>query len=180
LDKVEDIYERLKSAFGEIMEYTEFKAGAKLNTTGSICTKIYFVEQGALRAFYYFKGNDVTAHFATNRGSITAPDGFIKNTPSKYCLEALTDSKVFIIQKSILEQYLKRYPEFERVARHYTEKVYMEMLERVESMVFLTARERYHKLLENHPGLDQKVNLGHIASYLGITQETLSRVRNRR
>lgn len=173
------LYDQLRKAFDEIMEYSEIPACTTLHNSGSICTNLYFVEEGALRAFYYFKGNYVTAHFATDKGSITAPDSFIKGAVSKYNIETLTDSKVFVIKKLILEQHLKQYPELERLARQYTEQVYMEMLERVESMVFLTAKERYNKLLKNHPGLDQKVNLGHISSYLGITQETLSRVRRK-
>ena len=173
------IYRRLRESFDEIMEYTEFSAGTIVHQAGFVCNKLFFVEKGALRAFYYFKGNDVTAHFATEKGSITAPDSFIKGTASKYYIEALTNSKVYMVRKSSLEQYLIANPQLERLARKYTEEIYMEMLDRVESMVFLTAVERYQKLLKSHPKIDQKVNLGHISSYLGITQETLSRVRNR-
>ena len=173
------IYDQIKDAFNEIMEYTEVPTGTILHSAGLICNNLYFVEKGALRAFYYFKGNDVTAHFATDRGSITAPDSFIKGAASKYNIETLTDSKIHIITKSRLNQYLSANPKLERLARLYTEEVYMEMLERVENMVFLTAQERYKELLKSHPGLDQKVNLGHISSYLGITQETLSRVRRK-
>lgn len=180
MERFEDLYTKLRNAFGEIMEYEEVVAGKKLHSHGSVCENLYFVEEGALRAFYFFKGNDVTAHFATERGSITAPDSFINGARSKYSIEAIMNSKIFIIRKSVLEEYLKLYPQLERTAREYTESVYLEMLERVESIVFLTAYERYKQLLTNHPGLDQKVNLGHISSYLGITQETLSRVRNKK
>ena len=179
LNNTIQIYDQLREAFNEIMEYSEIPAGTQLHTAGYICKKLYFVEKGALRAFYYFKGNDVTAHFATEKGSITAPDSFIKGAVSKYNIEALTDTKVHIVNKTDLNQYLIAHPELERLARFYTEEVYLEMLERVENMVFLTAKERYKILLESHPGIDQKVNLGHISSYLGITQETLSRVRRK-
>ena len=164
LKRTNDLYDELREAFDEVMEYEEFSAGSKLHHAGAVCNKLFFVERGNLRAYYYFKGNDVTAHFASDKGSITAPDSFIKGEISKYHIEVLTDSSIHVIRKSALE-------------KHLAEQVYLEMLERVEGIIFLSAKERYEQLLKRHPGIDQKVNLGHISSYLGITQETLSRVR---
>ena len=177
LKRTNDLYDELREAFDEVMEYEEFSAGSKLHHAGAVCNKLFFVERGNLRAYYYFKGNDVTAHFASDKGSITAPDSFIKGEISKYHIEVLTDSSIHVIRKSALEKHLAEHPHLERLARHYTEEVYLEMLERVEGIIFLSAKERYEQLLKRHPGIDQKVNLGHISSYLGITQETLSRVR---
>lgn len=174
-----DYYILLKNALNEIVEHKEVIAGTKLQEAGSICNELIFVEKGALRAYYYFKGKDITAHFATERGSITAPDSFVKGIASKYNIEALTDSSIFILHKSLFNRYLELHPKLEKLVRKYTEEVYLELLERVEAIVFLTAQERYAQFLDKHPGLDQIVNLGHISSYLGITQETLSRVRGK-
>lgn len=140
---------------------------------------MYFVKFGVVRAFYHRDGKDVTAHIAIDQGAITAIDSFIQRKPSRYNIESLEDSTLIVLNYRELTQFLLENPQHERTARVFLEKIYIDLAERIESLLFHTAQERYEKLVKQNPSIVQRVNLGHIASYLGISQETLSRVRAR-
>ncbi|NQZ75195.1 MAG: Crp/Fnr family transcriptional regulator [Ekhidna sp.] len=140
--------------------------------------KIFLVKEGVLRSYYLADGKDITAHFAMEFGLIGAVDSIIKGKKSRYFIEALENSKVYCLNNSELETYLDNHPKLERIARQISQALYMDLVERLEGLSFLTAKEKYKHLLNRYPNIDQRVNLGHIASYLGISQETLSRVRS--
>ncbi len=135
------------------------------------------VHSGALRSFYYVEGKDVTSHFALDYGIVGAADSIIRKKRSRYNIEALEHSEVFVLNYDDLESFLDENPKLERLARQFTQLIYIDLVERIEGMTFLSARERYAHLMARSPDITQRVSLGHIASYLGITQETLSRVR---
>jgi CRP-like cAMP-binding protein len=92
-------------------------------------------------------------------------------------VQALEETEVIEIPYSVLQHLYKIFPETERLGRIITENYYIKLEERFLSLQFKTAKERYQKLLNSKPSLIQRVSLGQIASYLGITQETLSRIR---
>ncbi|QSE98668.1 Crp/Fnr family transcriptional regulator [Fulvivirga lutea] len=177
LNHSKDLYNVVVENFHEILKLQRFKKGDIVHSEGKICHNLYFVRLGILRAYYFKEDKDITAHFAFQKESITAPDAFILNKPSKYSIEALEDSEVFSVNNIELENYLDQNPDLERLARKFTQAIYLELLERLEGLVFLSAKERYEALLIRNSQLPLNVNLGHIASYLGITQETLSRIR---
>jgi len=163
--------------FAPILKSQNFRKGERIHREGEICQSLYLVESGVIRAFYLKDIKEITAHFAFNGEAITAPDSFINNTPSKYYLDALEDSQVYAVNRTELDSYLDAHPHLEKLARQFTQAIYLELLERIESLMFLTAIERYEVLFNRNPNLVRNVSLGHIASYLGITQETLSRIR---
>ena len=165
--------------FAPILVEKQFRKGDLIHQAGSVCPELFLVKEGILRAYYYKEHRDITAHFAFRHEAVSAPDSFILGNASKYHLEALADSQVWTVDARELEGYLAAHPHLERLARQFTQAVYLELLERLEGIVFLTATERYEQLLSRNPDLLLGVNLGHIASYLGITQETLSRIRAR-
>lgn len=177
LSHSKDLYNIIVENFREILKVERFQKGDLIHREGKVCQNLYFVRSGILRAFYFKDEKDITAHFAFQKESITAPDAFILNKPSKYSIEALEDSEVLSVNNIELEYYLDQNPDLERLARKFTQAIYLELLERLEGLVFLSAKERYEALLKRNSQLPLKVNLGHIASYLGITQETLSRIR---
>lgn len=163
--------------FAPILREVKLSKAQLLHEAGKSCSKLYLVEDGILRAYYFKEDKDVTAHFAFEGESITAPDSFIRGGLSRYSLEALEDSRAWAVDQLELECFLAEKPHLEGLTRRFTQEVYLELLERLESLVFLSAQERYQQLLARQPQLIQKVNLGHIASYLGISRETLSRIR---
>ena len=163
--------------FQGIMKLNTYKKNDKLHETNQMCNHLYIIQKGIARAFYYKDGKDITAHFAFENESITAIDSFIQRKKSKYVIEVLENSEVVSISHQDLHNLLDKKPEYEKFGRLFLEQIYVDLADRIEDLLFFTAKERYEKLIKNNAMILQRVNLGHIASYLGITQETLSRVR---
>lgn len=174
---MKELFQKIIEEFSTILNQNHFEKGTVLHQENKVCNTLFLVKSGVLRAYYFVDGKDVTAHFALEYNAITAPDSFIGRKRSRYTIEVLEDAEVFVVNHANLEVYLEDNPHLERLARKFTEAIYIELLERLEAMVFLSASEKYAKLIKNKPSIIQRVSLGHIASYLGITQETLSRVR---
>lgn len=171
--------DQLITCFKSIIETKQYPKNQIIHRSQTICHYLYFVQSGVVRAFYYQDGKDVTAHIAIDQGAITAIDSFIQRSPSKYTIELLEDSTLMRISRSDLDRFLHENPQNERAVRLFLEAAYIDLAERIEDMLFHSAQERYERLIEQNPTVIQRVSLGHIASYLGITQETLSRVRAR-
>lgn len=171
------IIQKVLKDFSEVLSEEHYPKGYLLHRENTVCRHIYFVTKGAIRSFYLKDGKDITAHFALDLGVISAADSFIFNRPSRYNLEVLEDTSVFTMTRQQLESYLEEHPHYEHTARLFVEELYMDLVDRVEMLMFYSAQERYDALIRQNPDIIQRVSLGHIASYLGITQETLSRVR---
>ena len=166
------------SSFLSKMIGQDLPKGHFLHIPEKICNKMYFVERGIVRTYYNHDGKDVTVYFTVEGEMVTAIDSFIQRKPSKYYIELLEDTTLYSFSYHDLESHYKEFPGFERFGRLLMERAYMDLVDRAESIQLLSATDRYKKLIEAHPTLPHRVNLGHIASYLGISQETLSRVRS--
>lgn len=151
--------------------------GTLLHRSGTVCRDLFIVHEGVCRSFYYRGGLDVTSHFTVDYGIISAIDSLLTRAPSKYSIEVLEDARVSRISIEGYEKFLLTNPQHERSARQLTQAIYLELADRVESILFHRAEERYRALTTRHPDIVNRVNLGHIASFLGISPETLSRIR---
>ena len=160
-----------------VIKQVSFPKHHHLHREDTVCSHLYWIEKGIVRSYYHKDGKDITAHFATEGEIITAIDSFIQRKRSRYNLELLEDSTLTVITHQDLTMLLDNYPQYEHEARLFLERVYIDLAERVEDLLFYDAKERYEKLIERNSSLLQRVSLKHIASYLGITQETLSRIR---
>ena len=172
-----DIIRQALHDFAEILTEKQYPKGYLLHREQTVCYHLYFITLGAARSYYYKDGKDVTAHFAIDLSVVSAVDSFATGRPSRYSIEVLEDMTAYAMSRQGLECFLKQYPRYEHTARLFAEQLYLDLVNRVEDLVFCSARERYEKLVQLNPTIIRRVNLGHIASYLGITQETLSRVR---
>lgn len=177
MNSTSEVRDEVLALFAPILEKITLPKGVLLQEAGKLCARLYLVEEGILRAYYFKEDKDITAHFAFSREAITAPDSFITGRPTRYYLESLEESQAYVVDRYQLERYLQEHPELENLARRFTQAIYLELLQRLESLMFLSAQERYENLLTRHPQLIRRVSLGHIASYLGISRETLSRIR---
>ena len=182
-DSISDIDPKSAQAmladFQQIMQRASYPKNHLLHKEDTVCNDLYFIEQGLARAFYFKDGQDITAHIAVENTSITAIDSFIQRKRSRYNIELLEDSVVIYMPHKELHELLAQKPQYEKLIRIYLQEIYIDLAERVEDLLFHTAKERYDKLLSKNPGLLQRINLKHIASYVGITQETLSRIRGK-
>ena len=172
---------KLSDSFSEEIENLivrqEVAKGKFLFEQGKICRHIFFIEKGLFRVYYYSNiGKDITAWFSAEQTFMTAIDSFYHHKPTNDFCEALEDSVVYSIKYSDFELLLDS-EEGGRLAFHVLYEITRKMTETIAGIKFQTAEERYNTLIMNYPFILQRASLGHIASYLGITQETLSRIR---
>jgi CRP-like cAMP-binding protein len=151
--------------------------GEPLVAAGRTCRSLYFLQQGALRGYYLLDGKEITYWFAFAPEFVTSFHSFITGKPAVESVEALEGSILWAISKEKLTALLDRFHELERLVRLAYEHYYIRLEERFVNAQFRTATERYMQLMEQEPHLLERVPLQYIASYLGISPETLSRVR---
>ncbi|WP_139959370.1 Crp/Fnr family transcriptional regulator [Flavicella sediminum] len=143
-----------------------------------ISTKLYFVEKGIGRSYYLKQdGKEITQWFFDAGNFMSSADSFFQQTPSLYYLEVLEDSILYSITKGKMDVLLNKYHKMEKLARLISIQMLTKIVHKVNAIQFQTARERYDYMLTEFPNISHQVPLGHIASYLGMTQETLSRIR---
>lgn len=153
--------------------------GEYLIKESKTCCRLYFLESGALRGFYNYEGKEITHWFAFENDFVTSFHSFITGQPAVENIQLLEGSILWTIAKDKLTELMNQHHEIERLVRIAYEKYYLRLEERFVNAQFRTARERYQSLLQQTPHILDRVPLGHIAAYLGITPETLSRIRSR-
>lgn len=147
--------------------------------SGQVCRHLYFVEKGALRGFYNADGKEVTHWFGFENDFVTSFHSFITQQPAVENIQLTEHSILWAISKPDLESLLNTHHETERLLRIAYENYYIKLEERFIGTQFKSAAERYENLLQQNAHILERMPLGYIASYLGITQETLSRIRSR-
>ncbi|WP_177199879.1 Crp/Fnr family transcriptional regulator [Flexibacter flexilis] len=146
---------------------------------GDVCNRLYFIDKGLARIFYYKDGKEITDWFGTEHTFISSIVGFFAHKPSPHIVEILEDCKLVSIDSQELDKLYTQYHDLEKAGRLLAIDTVLRLQARIDAMHFESAKQRYEKLLEQHPTLLNRVSLGHIASYLGITQVTLSRIRSK-
>jgi CRP-like cAMP-binding protein len=157
-----------------------FGKNQEIQAIGATCKTIYFVVSGVGRIYYLKDGVEVTEYFAFPNDLIVRAESLFTQSPSKKAIQALEDSVVVAIPAEPLFGLFEKHHDLERLFRKLVQNAYVETLRRLENIQFLTAEERYEKLMEEKPELIQKIPLKHVASFLGITQVSLSRIRGQR
>lgn len=166
-----------RQALLSLMKKESLPKGHVLVPCGDICRNVYYIEKGLARTFYLKDGKEVTDRFRAENMFTCSMSGHVTNTPDGRQIELLEPSIIWSLPYSELEKLYDRYHEIERLGRYLITQEMVEMHRRLTELQFMTAQERYNTLLLNDPSLLQRVPLGLISSYLGITQETLSRIR---
>lgn len=175
-----NLSEEAKAALSHRLRYHKVPKGEVLVTPGSTCKKIYFVEQGLTRTYYFKEEKDITDWLSPENTFACSIVSFINGTPDRRGIETLEESILWSLDKRALEELYSRFHEIERMGRLIVSYGLTMLQQRFDDLHFSSALERYHQLMRSYPTLLQRTSLGHIASYLGITQETLSRIRAQR
>ena len=147
---------------------------------GDVCKTIAFVEKGLLRS--YTVDNDGVEHimqFAIEGWFISDLYSFLTGEPATYTIEAIEDSELILVSKSAYDQLLANCPKYETLTRQLITGAYLAMQKRINSIISYTLEERYEEFMNLYPHIAQRIPQHMIASYLGLTPETLSRVRRR-
>lgn len=168
----------------ELIELSEFFEVRALNRNefflkeGQICNFIGFVNSGVL---IYFKsmndGNEVTTDFAFDGDWVTNNLSRLNNSPALINIKAIEDSELLVLKQPVLEDLYLKIPKMERLGRILIEQSYLKIVQLSIDLQVLSATERYERLLMSYPDIFQKVQLYHIANYLGIAPKSLSRIR---
>ncbi len=171
------VSDKLEQELQRISKSKRVNKGQYLLRNGELCGSMYFVESGLLRGYHFLDEKEVTTWMALDGEFATSFYSFITRTPATESIEALEQTELIQLPHDALQQLYHDFPETERIGRIITENYYIKLEGRLLGIQFKTAKERYDQLLAVNPALVQRAPLGHVASYLGMTQETLSRIR---
>jgi CRP-like cAMP-binding protein len=164
--------------FTSVLKVRAVRKRQYLIQEGEVSRYECFVNKGCLRTFNVDKsGQEHIVQFAIEDWWTGDMYSFLSGRPSLYHVEALEDSELLLIGKAELEQLYIDIPKFERFFRILLQNAYVSMQRRISENMSLTAEERYLGFMERYPHFEQRLPLKQIASYLGITPESLSRIR---
>jgi CRP-like cAMP-binding protein len=145
-----------------------------------VCKYIAFVENGVLRAYTVSeKGTEHIIQFALEGWIISDLYSFLTGEPATYNIDALENAELVLISKAAHEELLQKLPKYETFTRLQITAAYIAMQRRLTSIISLSLEERYTYFTSLYPDIIQRVPQHMIASYMGLTPETLSRVRKR-
>jgi CRP-like cAMP-binding protein len=145
---------------------------------GAVCNESHFIEEGITRSYTYdLEGNEVTTAFYSKKMFTSDLVSFFKRTPSKEYIQALTDCETWYLTYEDMQTNFHTYPEFREFGRLNIINHYSILKQRMLSMLQETAEQRYSHLINSNPEILQNAPLKYIATYLGITDTSLSRIR---
>ena len=166
-----------EQAIAEISDIITIKKNKDLQTIGHTCKTIYFITKGVARIYYFKDGIDITEQFFFENNIIARIESLFTGKPSRKAIQILEDAEIIAINSTQLFKLYDTFPEIERLFRKIFEAAYVETVNRIEGIQFHSAEERYNALVNEAPNVLMRVPLKHVASYLGITQVSLSRIR---
>lgn len=161
-----------------ILVRKDFAKGELLVTEGQISQNIVLVGKGMIRQFYYKNGKDVTEHFSYEGCIAMCIESLLKQEPTRLMMEALEDGTIYLLNHHKLMLLAEVSWEVNMFYRKVLEHSLITSQVKADSWRFETARERYNNLMQTQPEVIKRAPLSHIASYLLMTPETLSRVRS--
>lgn len=164
----------------EVMETLSVPSKTILLEEGKVADRLYLIRKGCMRLFFCNEGKDITFQFFFEGDFVASFDSLYKGTPSLFSLESIEQSEVLSIKKKDFYNKIENNPSLRKL---YEEKIIERFI--LYQHLFLssiknTPQQRYEELLKEYPNIIQRVPQHYIASYLGITPVSLSRIRNRR
>ena len=167
--------------FTSILQVKKLRRRQYLVQAGEPCRYEYFVNKGCLRQYYVSEtGQEHIAGFAVEDWWISDMYGLVTGKPSLTNIDALEDSELLLYDRIAFEDMLLRIPKMERFFRIIFQRSIITQQLRIIETISLSAEERYCRFVERYPQLEQRLSQKQIASYLGITPESLSRIRRQR
>jgi CRP-like cAMP-binding protein len=169
-----------EEAIAGISSIETIKKNKDLQPIGHTCKTIYFINKGVARIYYHKDGIDITEGFYFENNIIARVESLFTGKASRKAIQILEDAEVVAIDAKALFKLYDSLPEIERLFRKIFEAGHVDTVNRIEGIQFHSAEERYKALLHEAPDVLKKVPLKYVASYLGITQVSLSRIRAHR
>jgi CRP-like cAMP-binding protein len=180
LNKLKEIYplkEQHLNQLLNLMKKVEVPKNQRIICAESVEQSLFFIEKGIARAYCDGLEHQITFWFGMEGDVIFSYNSYINGLPGYESVEVLERSILYEIKTEALETLYQKDTEFANWGRKLAEQELIKTEERLIARLFKTASERYGELLSGNPALIQRIQLGYIASYLGVTQVTLSRIR---
>jgi CRP-like cAMP-binding protein len=171
-------YEKDIESLIPYLEYKKYKSGELLVCEGEKIDYVGFVLKGVVRKFYQNHSRDGQTLYFSLEGSIIADiHSLLHNRPAIYCIQAVEDVELIVLQSCHIETLCERFPFLQQLSLRQIEKAYTRELEKLVISAASTAESRYRQMLVQQPDIIMRVPGHYIASYLGIRPESLSRIR---
>jgi CRP-like cAMP-binding protein len=154
------------------------KKNGYLLREGEICKDLVFVQKGCLRLYYMKDDIEISVWFAFQRSSAIEIYSFISGNPSNYFLQAIEDSEILHLPKAELNKLYQHHPKMQEMMRNFWEDVILNLISRFTALQKDSAEKRYLDLL-NKPGYLQTIPQKYLASFIGVTPTSLSRIRKK-
>lgn len=178
LDNIYPLPHASKESLKKTIVEINFPKGHLLFKANKIETNIYFLKKGIVRAYADLAETEITYWFGKEGDPVISMKSYVDNQKGYENIELLEDGELYKLKTENLQKLFAEDIHIANWGRKFAEQELIKTEERLISRQFRTASERYKELLQDHADLFQRVQLGHIASYLGITQVSLSRIRS--
>ena len=177
LDNIFQLPEESKNALKLCISEIKYPKGHILLNAGKVESALYFIKKGIVRAYVEENDNEVTFWFGKEGQTVVSMKSYVEEQKGYETIELLEDCELYELKKANLQQLFDTDVHIANWGRKFAEQELVKTEERLISRQFRNATDRYLELMKYHPELLQRIQLGHIASYLGITQVSLSRIR---
>lgn len=164
----------------KIFERREFPAKTLLVNEGSVAQNIYYIENGAARVWLHHDGKEITVQFLFEGGFIASIESIVSGEKSWYSIETIESVTLYCISTPDFKKKMELLPEVREFYYRYIQQSLLSYQKRMLSQIKNTPEERYKEMLREFPEIIRRVPQHYIASYLGITSVSLSRIRNRK
>ena len=178
-NKVETISSEANLHLDQIFKRKRYRKGDIILKPENKSSNLIFIEEGLIRLFYEKEGKDITFLFLDENSFSMPIESIIKNTPTPYGWQAIEDCTIRSVKFSIFNDYLEKNTALEKIARLVLFETLLDVSNRLISIQFQTAEQRYENLLQTYPNILLRTSLYNISTYLGITQQTLSVIRTK-
>ncbi len=168
-----------QEAINKLNTIRSYKKGSLLLREGEVSTKSFYIISGCVRQYYVKDGEEKTTNFFIEQESITPATNMTNLTPSSHYLECLEDTDLTYATDEQTKDICDKFPRLGEMCRENTEFALSEHHQKFAKFIMSSPEERYIDLLENRPNLLNRVPQYQLASYIGITPESLSRIRKR-
>ena len=177
--RISPLTQREAEAIARSMRTKTYRKGDHLLKEGQISGSTYFILEGCVREYILTDGEEKTTNFYTEEQWAISLNSFTPQNPSKHYWVCAEDTTVVVGDEQQAQELFKDFPRFETISRTIMETIFAEQKEALASYYADSPEQRYKKLLKSRPGLFQRVPQYHLASYIGVKPESLSRIRKR-
>lgn len=170
----------LQKRFLALSEEVDVPAKISLLEAGEVSRSFYFVKHGCLRLWFNSDGRDITFQFFMEGQGVASIESFMRNMGSQFSIESIEPSVVLKCSKGDMLQLMNEFPELKKWCDNFIIDRLINYTHLFLSRIKDSPEERYRELIEEHPEIIQRIPQHYIASYLGVTSVSMSRIRNRR